>query len=66
MTSQEYRARLKAFGLTPKRPSYEGATIYVGRDGALCMIADPEGLDPDEREAMLEIYILQYGLSEPH
>lgn len=64
MTSQEYRARLRAFGLTAIRLSYDGATIYQSRDGSLCTIPDPEPLSEEEREVVLQACIFTHGLTE--
>lgn len=54
MTCDEYRANLKALGLTPQRPSYAGATIHSDRDGLMYSIPDPEELHEEERTAFLE------------
>lgn len=55
MTTDEYRTRLRAMGLTPCRPSYEGATIHQDRDGGFRSIPDPEGLSPEERQDVIDL-----------
>jgi hypothetical protein len=54
MTEGEYKARIRAFGLTPYMPSYESATVHVDRDGHTHSIPDADGLTEAERVAFLE------------
>jgi hypothetical protein len=63
MTSQDYRAAIRALGYTPVKPTYNGATLYVGRDGMHTTIPDPEGLSPEEREGMIAFLKMREGLS---
>lgn len=53
MTIDEYKAQVRAMGLTPRRPSYIGATIHEDRDGQMHSIPDPEGLSEEERKDMI-------------
>lgn len=55
MTPQQYRARIKSWGLTPCRPSRDGKTLHVTRTGDFRHVPDPEGLTPEESEAVLEL-----------
>lgn len=64
MTSDEYRACLKAFGLTPMKPSYDGATIYQGRDGLVHSIPDPEELTLSEREDFIRLLKIRMGITD--
>jgi hypothetical protein len=52
---QAYRAEVRKLGYTPVRPSYEGSTLHVGRDGMHTIIPDPETMEPVEREAFIEL-----------
>lgn len=62
MTPDEYRACIKAFGLTPVKPSYEGSTLHVDRDGQHTLIPNPETLDEDERRSMIDLIKLRLGI----
>ncbi len=64
MTCDEYRARVRALGLTPCRRSYDTATLHQDRDGEFCSVADPEFLTEGERRAFLERLMAIYGHSE--
>ena len=66
MTSQEYQGKIKAMGLTPCRPSYDGATIHQTRDGEFVTVPDPQTLSPDERVDMLELIAMINDLSVDH
>lgn len=63
MTTGEYKAIIKAWGYTPRRPSYDGATLYEGPDGDFTSIPDPETLSVDERSAMLDLIRLRLGIT---
>lgn len=54
MSPDEYRAAIKALGLTPCKPSYQGHTLHQTRDNELQQVRDPEGLTPEERVAAIE------------
>lgn len=64
MTPEEYRAIVRAIGLTPAKPSYEGATLHVDREGQFTSIPDPETLKPDERAGMIAFIKARLGISE--
>lgn len=49
MTEGEYRAELKKRGLTPYMASYQGATVYVDREGSTHSIPDPDTMSPEQR-----------------
>lgn len=55
MTTGEYKAKIKTLGLTPCRPSMDGATLHQTRDGNFIRIPDPESLSEPERRAALEL-----------
>lgn len=55
MTSDEYRSAIRALGLTPARPSYDGATLHQDRDGSHISVPDPDGLSFEERMVMFEV-----------
>ncbi len=55
LTSQDYRAEIRSLGMTPVRPSYQGATIYVDRDGQHHSIPDADSLSPGRRRAFLDL-----------
>ena len=61
MTIDEYKACLQAWGLTRRKPSYEGATLYEDRDGQFTTIPDPETLTAEERHDFL-VYVLKVRL----
>lgn len=62
MTADEYRACLQALGLTAAKPSYEGATLYVDRDGLHTSVPDPEPFSDDERLALIEMVKSRLGI----
>jgi hypothetical protein len=62
MTSQAYRAAIRALGYTPVKPSYDGATL---RDGMHTVIPDPDGLSPEEREAFIALLKIR-GAASSH
>lgn len=64
MTVDEYRACVKALGLTPVKPSYEGATIHEDRDKELYRIIDPEELTEDERKDVFDMLKARMGFSD--
>lgn len=55
MTVDEYRDCIRAMGLTPRRPVYNGGQIHEDRNGDMFTIADPTDLTEDERVAMLDM-----------
>jgi len=63
MTPQAYRAEIRKLGYTPVKPSYEGSTLHVGRDGMHITIPDPETMEPLEREAFVELLRARGALS---
>ena len=63
MTPQAYRAEIRKLGYTPVKPSYNGATLHVGRDGLHLTIPDAEALEPKEREDFLELLKARAALS---
>jgi hypothetical protein len=66
MTNQQYRDRLRALGLTPQRPSYDGGTLYRDRDGQFVTAPDPEQLTADERDSMFQLICDVHGYSLPN
>ena len=64
MTADEYRAKIKALGLTRQRPSYEGATVHADRDGIMYSVPDPEGLSPVERKDFVRVFMRLLGVQE--
>ena len=64
MTQDEYREVIFALGLTPIKPSYEGATLHVDREGLITSVPDPEGLSPDERVAMIALIRTRLGIRQ--
>lgn len=66
MTVEDYRARVKAWGLTPCRPSVNRHTIHQTRDGSFIRVPDPEYLAEEEREPVLDLMCLQHGFRYSH
>ncbi len=66
MTPDEYRGKLRSFGLTRAKPSYGGAMLYQDREGQFVNIPDPETLTEREREDFLELLQAREGYSDPH
>lgn len=64
MIISEYKAALKALGLTPGRPSYKGATIYMDRDGTAHSIPNPEELSPDERRSFIALLTVRISVAD--
>jgi hypothetical protein len=63
MTPEEYRARLKAMGLTPVKPSYDGGTLFRDREGMFITAPDPEPLSAEERSDILTLLMGTHGYS---
>lgn len=55
MTEAQYRAALKALGLSPGKPSYNGATVHMDRDGMAHSIPDPVQLSSEERDHFIAL-----------
>jgi len=55
MTADEYRAGIKALGLTPIKPSFGGATLHQDKDGEIVRVIDPDQLSESEREATYQL-----------
>ncbi len=53
MTLDQYRARIRSFGLTPCMPSINRHTPHRDREGEVWSIPDPEHLGPEERSAYI-------------
>ena len=65
MTPDGYRAVIREeFGMTPYRPSHDGKTLHVTREGDYRQIPDPEPLSPEEREAVIELLRRWFRLSQ--
>ncbi|KFC65036.1 hypothetical protein FF80_02886 [Devosia sp. LC5] len=64
MTADEYRACIKALGLTPIRPSYEGATIHEDREKQLIRVIDPDDLTDQERRDVYNVLKLRMGFTD--
>lgn len=61
MTSDEYRACIKALGLTPIKPSFEGATLHQDASGEIVRVLDPDDLSPEERIAFYQLLKARMG-----
>jgi hypothetical protein len=55
MTVEEYRARIRALGLTPCRASFNQSTLHQTREGELRQVPDPEPLSPGERDSVFAL-----------
>jgi len=55
VTSDEYKAVIKSLGLTPCRPSFQGATLHQTRDGDFQQVPDAESLSAEERVSMISM-----------
>lgn len=62
MTPDEYREVIRAMGLTPSKPSYDGATLHADKDGHFTSIPDPETLTADERPDVIEVIKARLGI----
>ena len=65
MTADDYRAALKALGLTPVKPAYDGATLHVDREGHHTSIPDPGTLSPEERADFIKLLRFRLGAADP-
>lgn len=63
MTCDEYRAFIRALGLTPIKPSHDGATLHQDRDGEIIRVIDPEGLSEEEREGLCVLIQARLGIT---
>ena len=62
MTSDDYRACIKSFGLTPCKPSFLGSTLHQSRDGLFHQVPDPEGYTDEERDELIALVKLRIGI----
>lgn len=62
MTCDDYRAMLKAWGLTPAKPGFDGHSIYQTRDGQFTSAPEPEWLSEQERKAALALIAERLGI----
>ena len=56
MTAAEFRAKLRALGLTPARNTYNGGAIYQDRAGDFHNVPDPDTLTSEQREALIALF----------
>jgi len=63
MSSDAYRAIVKSLGLTPCRPSHDGATLHRDRQGEVWRVEDPERFSPERRLALIELLKLRMGVT---
>ncbi|MEK9751765.1 MAG: hypothetical protein VW338_00940 [Rhodospirillaceae bacterium] len=63
MTADEYRDCLRAMGLTPAKPSYDGATLHQDAAGQFTSIPNPEQLSPEERLSMIDLIRTRLGIT---
>jgi len=64
VTPDEYRACIRALGLTPCRPSFQGSTLHQNRDGLFQQIEDPENYSPEERASLIDLIKMRMGISD--
>lgn len=62
MTSDGYRALIRAMGLEPVRQSNGYSTLHKDRDNQFRQIPDPEGMTPEERSAYIQIIKERMGI----
>ena len=63
-TTEQYRARIKALGLTPiGRASAGKYQFYRARGGRVYPIRDPDDMTEAEREEMIGYYEQQFSLA---
>jgi hypothetical protein len=63
MTPDEYRAVVRASGLTPYRPSFQGSTLHKTSDGKFLQVCDPEHLSSEERAAIIAVVKALLGIA---
>ena len=63
MTEDGYRAKIKAWGLTPCRPSAARHTIHQTRDRQFIRVPDPQYLTEEERVGVLDLLQAINGLT---
>jgi hypothetical protein len=64
VTSEQYRARIKALDLTPiGRASAGKYQFHRARGGRVYPIRDPDDLTEAEREEMIDYYVQQFSLA---
>ena len=64
MTSEQYRALIKSFGLVPYKKCYDEGTIHKTRDGDFTVVPDPETLSSTEREDMIVLIKIRLGITD--
>jgi len=55
LTSAQYKAEIKKMGLTPAKPSYDGATIHRTAAGDHVSVPDPDTLEPEQRPIAIAV-----------
>lgn len=64
MTAEEYRAAIKALGLTPIKPSFGGATLHQDAKGEIIRVIDPDGLSEQERREVFNLLKFRLGFND--
>lgn len=64
MTPDEYRACIRAFGLTPCGPSYQGSTLHQTREGHFQQVEDPDKYSPEDRASLIQLIKLRMGIGD--
>lgn len=64
MTADEYRAAIKVLGLTPMKPSYNGATLHQDREKQPHIVPDPDSLAGVERRDIIAMLRARLGVEE--
>ena len=64
MTQEGYFATLKAMGITPYRPAFNGYILCQTRDGDFQQVPDPEQLTPDERGDVINLIKTVRGITD--
>lgn len=63
-TSDGYRARIRAYGLTPCGKTNGYSTLHQTRENDIVQVPDPEPLTPRQRAAALAALRLKLGITE--
>lgn len=63
MTSEEYRAKLKTFGLRFKQHITPNTDAYINRDNEVVPMPNPDKLSDEERESVINLHKDGHALS---
>lgn len=64
MDEAAYKAIVRSLGLTPCKPSFQGATLHQDRDGHFQQVTDPDTISDEERASIIALLKWRLGVAD--